>query len=142
MSNTLKVNDKKNISWFVKLFIISLVVLGTWNPSEYNSINYIRNMDFSNVFNYFAILVLLTIWGIFIRIVYEAMGKLGATIFLFLAFIFIMGMYQQGWINFSNLNTSGLILNITFILLIFIATMIPIWWRKITGKVATDSDME
>lgn len=140
---TLKVNDKKNISWYVKLIMITIVVFGTWNPSEYNFVNYIIHMDFKNMFNYFAILLLIAIWGIFIRIVYEAMGKVGATIFLILALLFVLGMYQQGWISLENLkNTGGLIINITVVLLIFFATMIPVWWRKVTGKVATDSDME
>lgn len=132
---------RKNLPWYFKLILITIVIFGTWNPTEYNSVNFIINMDKGNAFNYFIVLILISIWILFIKIVYESMGKMGATWFLFLSLVFIIGMYQQGWITSSDLNTSGLIINILMVLLVFVATMVPVWWRRITGKVVTDSDM-
>lgn len=131
----------RNIPWTVKLLVSFVLVFGTWNPYGFHFIETIKGMDVTNLWNWFFLVLGLVVWAIFIKIVYEAIGKIGTFIFVFVVALFFAASYQSNFFNL-DLQNIGLIVNILLVGLIFVGTMVPVWWRIWTGKLATDSDME
>jgi len=130
---------KRRIHWSLTLLLSMFLAVGTWNPSEYNLISMMIGSDnLFEGFKPFAILLILALWILAIKAVYQSLKLSGVIIISILIGTFILGLQQFGLIEVNQLNQIGWILSISTGLIIWIGFNALFIWRKLTGVYSTD----
>jgi hypothetical protein len=128
-----------NLAWWVTLIMSMALAIGTWNPTEYHFIAYISNVDdiFSG-FNPFGILMMLALWLLAIKSIFQSLKLYGAIIAVIIIASFIWGLQQYGIIDVTRFSQAGWAATIGMGLLIWFGLNASIIWKKLTGVYTTD----
>lgn len=132
-----------HLSWWVTLALSMALSIGTWNPSGYHFIHYISNIDniFSG-FTPFAILMMLALWLLAIKSIFQSLKLYGAIITVIIIAAFIWGLQQYKIINVTELTQAGWAATIGIGILIWFGLNASIIWKKVTGVYTTDGTDE
>lgn len=128
-----------NLAWWVTLIMSMALSIGTWNPTGHHFINYISNADniFSG-FNPFGILMMLALWLLAIKSIFQSLKLYGAIIAVIIIASFIWGLQQYGIIDVTEFSQAGWAATIGMGLLIWFGLNASIIWKKLTGVYTTD----
>jgi hypothetical protein len=146
LTNTRTAKTKKgnksetNLRWWVTLLMALGLALGTWNPTGYHFIHYISS-DFSNIlsgFTPFAIILMLGVWILAIKSVFQSIGWGGTFFVLIIIGAFLWGLNSYGFIQFNNLTQMGWAGTLSVAFIIWVGINASIIWKTLTGVYATD----
>jgi len=143
-SSTTKSGKKvTHLAWWVTLLLSVALAVGTWNPAGHHFIHYISNVDdiFSG-FKPFAILIMLALWLLAIKSIFQSLGFFGMLITLVILAAFVWGLQQYKVVNVEDLDQLGWTVTIGIGLLIWFGLNASIIWKKLTGVYTTDATSE
>jgi type IV secretory pathway TrbF-like protein len=128
-----------NLAWWVTLILSLALAIGTWNPTEHHFIHYITHVDdiFSG-FKPFAILIMLALWMLAIKSIFQSLGFFGMLITLIILASFVWGLQQYELVDVEDLDQLGWTITIGIGLLIWFGLNASIIWRRLTGVYTTD----
>ena len=132
-----------NLAWWVTLLLSLALAIGTWNPSGYHFIHYISNVDdiFSG-FTPFAILMMLALWLLAVKSIFQSLGFFGALITSIIIGAFIWGLQQYNIVDVTIFEQAGWAATVGMGLLIWFGLNASIIWKKLTGVYTTDASSE
>ena len=132
-----------HLAWWVTLVLSMALAVGTWNPSGHHFIHYISNVDdILSGFKPFAILIMLALWLLAIKSIFQSLKYYGAIITVIIIAAFIWGLQQYNLINVAEFEQAGWAVTIGVGLLIWFGLNASIIWKKLTGVYTTDSSDE
>lgn len=132
-----------HLAWWVTLILSMALAVGTWNPSGHHFIHYISNVDdILSGFKPFAILIMLALWLLAIKSIFQSLKYYGAIITVIIIAAFIWGLQQYNLINVTEFEQAGWAVTIGVGLLIWFGLNASIIWKKLTGVYTTDSSDE
>ena len=132
-----------HLAWWVTLVLSMALALGTWNPTGHHFIHYISNVeDILSGFKPFGILIMLALWLLAIKSIFQSLGLFGALITTIIIGAFIWGLQQYGIINVTEFEHAGWSATIGVGLLIWFGLNASIIWKKLTGVYTTDATTE
>jgi len=132
-----------HLAWWVTLVLSMALALGTWNPSGHHFIHYISNVeDILSGFKPFGILIMLALWLLAIKSIFQSLGFFGALITTIIIGAFIWGLQQYGIINVTEFEQAGWSATVGVGLLIWFGLNASIIWKKLTGVYTTDATSE
>jgi len=143
-SSTTKSGKKvTHLAWWVTLVLSMALALGTWNPTGHHFIHYISNVeDILSGFKPFGILIMMALWLLAIKSIFQSLGFFGALITTIIIGAFIWGLQQYGIINVTEFEQAGWSATIGVGLLIWFGLNASIIWKKLTGVYTTDATSE
>jgi len=132
-----------NLAWWVTLIMSMALAIGTWNPTDYHFIKYISNVDdiFSG-FKPFGILMMLALWLLAIKSIFQSLKLYGAAIAVIIIASFVWGLQQYNIINVTEFSQAGWAATIGMGVLIWFGLNASIIWKKLTGVYTTDGTDE
>ncbi|MCO4846093.1 MAG: hypothetical protein KC427_08760 [Sulfurovum sp.] len=146
LTNTTTTKGGKKIThlaWWVTLILSIALAVGTWNPSGHHFIHYISNVDdILSGFKPFAILIMLALWLLAIKSIFQSLKYYGAIITVIIIAAFIWGLQQYNLINVAEFEQAGWAATLGVGLLIWFGLNASIIWKKLTGVYTTDSSDE
>ncbi len=132
-----------HLQWWVTLVMALALALGTWNPTGHHFIHYISSVDdILSGFKPFGILIMLALWLLAIKSIFQSLGFFGALITSIIIGAFIWGLQEYNIINVSDFNQAGWAVTIGIGLLIWFGLNASIIWKKLTGVYTTDATSE
>lgn len=132
-----------HLAWWVTLVLSMALAVGTWNPSGHHFIHYISNVDdILSGFKPFAILMMLALWLLAIKSIFQSLKYYGAIITVIIIAAFIWGLQQYNLINVAEFEQAGWAATIGVGVLIWFGLNASILWKKLTGVYTTDSSDE
>lgn len=132
-----------HLAWWVTLVLSMALAVGTWNPSGHHFIHYISNVDdILSGFKPFAILIMLALWLLAIKSIFQSLKYYGAIITVIIIAAFIWGLQQYNLINVAEFEQAGWAATLGVGLLIWFGLNASIIWKKLTGVYTTDSSDE
>ncbi len=132
-----------HLAWWVTLLLSLALAIGTWNPSGIHFLHYISNVDnILSGFNPFGILIMLALWLLAIKSIFQSLGLFGAAITVIIIASFIWGLQEYGLIDVTNFKEAGWASTIGIGLLIWFGLNASIIWKKLTGVYTTDASAE
>jgi hypothetical protein len=126
--------------FFWRWIVAVILVLGTFNPTDYSFLNWVVNGDAALSFKALATIVVIILYAIYLRATWYSLGVFGTLALLGLFGALIWVLVDFGLLDVAR--TSAL----TWIGLIAIATILAIGftWSKtrarLTGQIDVDSD--
>ena len=146
LTKTAKTKTGKEVTylqWWVTLLMSLALAIGTWNPSGYHFIHYISNTEnILSGFNPFGILIMLALWLLAIKSIFQSLKLYGAILAAIIIGAFIWGLQQYGVINVKDFDQAGWAATIGMGLLIWFGLTASIVWKKLTGVYTTDATEE
>ena len=132
-----------NLAWWVTLVMSLALALGTWNPTGHHFIHYISNVDdILSGFKPFGILIMIALWLLAIKSVFQSLGFFGAAITVIIIGSFVWGLQQYNIIDIAQFEQAGWATTIGVGLLIWFGLNASIIWKKLTGVYTTDATSE
>lgn len=132
-----------NLAWWVTLVMSLALALGTWNPTGHHFINFISNVDdIMSGFKPFGILMMMALWLLAIKSIFQSLGFFGAAITVIIIGAFIWGLQQYNIIDVAQFEQAGWAATIGVGLLIWFGLNASIIWKKLTGVYTTDASSE
>ena len=132
-----------HLAWWVTLILSMALAVGTWNPSGHHFIHYISNVDDRlSGFKPFAILIMLALWLLAIKSIFQSLKYYGAIITVIIIAAFIWGLQQYNLINVTEFEQAGWAATLGVGLLIWFGLNASIIWKKLTGVYTTDNSDE
>ena len=146
LTNTSTTKSGKQVThlagWVTFLLSLALAV-GTWNPTGHHFIHYISNVDdILSGFKPFAILIMLALWLLAIKSIFQSLGFFGMLMTLIILTAFVWGLQQYKLVNVEDLDQLGWTVTIGIGLLIWFGLNASIIWKKLTGVYTTDATSE
>ncbi|UFH58745.1 DUF6524 family protein [Sulfurovum mangrovi] len=146
LTKTAKTKTGKEVTylqWWVTLLMSLTLAIGTWNPSGYHFVHYISNVDnILSGFNPFGILIMLALWLLAIKSIFQSLKLYGAILTAIIIAAFIWGLQEYGLINVADFEQAGWAATIAMGLLIWFGLTASIIWKKLTGVYTTDATEE
>ena len=146
LTNTTRTKGGKKVThlaWWVTLILSMALAVGTWNPTGHHFIHYISNVDdLLSGFKPFAILIMLALWLLAIKSIFQSLKYYGAIITVIIIAAFVWGLEQYKLINVSEFEQAGWVATLGVGLLIWFGLNASIIWKKLTGVYTTDSSDE
>jgi hypothetical protein len=132
-----------HLAWWVTLILSIALSVGTWNPGGHHFIHYISNVDdiFSG-FKPFAILIMLALWLLAIKSIFQSLKLYGAAITAVIIAAFVWGLQEYDLINVAEFEQAGWAATLGVGVLIWFGLNASIIWKKLTGVYTTDSSEE
>jgi len=97
-----------NLAWWATLVMSMALALGTWNPTGHHFIHYISNAeDILSGFKPFAILIMLALWLLAIKSIFQSLKMYGAIMTVIIIAAFIWGLQEYHIIDVSDFNQAG-----------------------------------
>jgi len=143
-TSTTKTGKKvTHLNWWVTLLMSMALAIGTWNPTGHHFIGYISHVDdiFSG-FKPFGILLMLALWLLAIKSIFQSLKLYGAIMTVIIIAAFVWGLQQYDIINVTDFEQAGWAATIGVGLLIWFGLNASIIWKKLTGVYTTDSTDE
>lgn len=132
-----------HLAWWVTLILSVALSVGTWNPTGHHFIHYISNVDdILSGFKPFAILIMLALWLLAIKSIFQSLKFYGAIITAIIIGAFVWGLQQYNIINVTEFDQAGWAVTIGIGLLIWFGLNASIIWKRLTGVYTTDSSDE
>jgi uncharacterized membrane protein len=132
-----------HLAWWVTLVLSMALALGTWNPTGHHFIHYISNVDnILSGFRPFGILIMLALWLLAIKSIFQSLGLFGASVTVIIIAAFIWGLQQYNIIDITEFDQAGWAVTIGIGLLIWFGLNASIIWKKLTGVYTTDTTSE
>jgi hypothetical protein len=132
-----------NLSWWVTFLLSLALAIGTWNPSGYHFIEYISNVeDIFSGFKPFAILMMMALWLLAVKSIFQSLGFFGATVTVIIIGAFIWGLQEYNIIDVTKFEQAGWAATIGMGVLIWFGLNASIIWKKLTGVYTTDATAE
>jgi len=132
-----------HLAWWVTLILSMALAVGTWNPTGYHFIHYISNVDdLLSGFKPFAVLIMLALWLLAIKSIFQSLKYYGAIITVIIIAAFVWGLQQYKLINVSEFEQAGWAATLGVGLLIWFGLNASIIWKKLTGVYTTDGTDE
>jgi len=132
-----------NLAWWVTLIMSMALAVGTWNPTGHHFIHSISNADdILSGFKPFGILIMLALWLLAIKSIFQSLKLYGAIIVVIIIASFIWGLQEYDIINVTDLDHAGWAATLGVGLLIWIGLNASIIWKKLTGVYTTDNTDE
>jgi len=125
-------------------FVLSMALaLGTWNPTGHHFIHYLSNVDdILSGFRPFAILVMIALWLLAIKSIFQSLGYFGLTITVIILGAFVWGLQEYKLINIEDLDQLGWAGTLSIGFIIWFGLNASIFWKKLTGVYTTDATSE
>lgn len=146
LTNTATTKSGKKIThlqWWVTFIMSMALALGTWNPTGNHFIHYISSVeDILSGFKPFGILIMLALWLLAIKSIFQSLKLYGAIMTVIIIGAFIWGLQQYNIIDVSQFEHAGWAATIGVGLLIWFGLNASILWKKLTGVYTTDSTDE
>ena len=102
-----------HLAWWVTLVLSMALAVGTWNPSGHHFIHNISNVDdILSGFKPFAILIMLALWLLAIKSIFQSFKNYGAIITDIIIAALIWGLQQYNLINVAEIEKAGLAVTI------------------------------
>jgi len=136
---TKKGKTEKTLRWWVTLLMSIGLALGTWNPTGHHFIHYISQQDIFSGFTPFAIIIMLGVWILAIKSVFQSIGWSGTFFVLIIIGTFLWGLNSYELIQFDNLTQMGWAGTLSVAFIIWIGINASIIWKTLTGVYATDT---
>ena len=132
-----------HLAWWVTLLLSLALSVGTWNPTGHHFLNYISSVDdlFSG-FRPFYLLIMLALWLLAIKSIFQSLKLYGAIIAAIIIAAFIWGLQEYNLINVTDLEQAGWAATLGVGILIWFGLNASIIWKKLTGVYTTDSSEE
>ena len=132
-----------HLAWWVTLVLSLALALGTWNPTGHHFIHYISSVDdILSGFRPFGILIMLALWLLAIKSIFQSLGLYGAMVTVIIIGAFIWGLQEYNIINVTEFEQAGWAATIGIGLLIWFGLNASIIWKKLTGVYTTDATSE
>jgi len=132
-----------HLAWWVTLVLSLALSLGTWNPTGIHFLHYISHVDdILSGFRPFAILMMLALWLLAIKSIFQSLGLYGAIITVIIIGAFIWGLQEYGIIDVAQFEQAGWAATIGVGLLIWFGLNASILWKKVTGVYTTESSSD
>ncbi len=133
-----------NLAWWVTLIISLALAIGTWNPTGTHFIGYLSNNvdDLLSGFTPFAILIMLAMWILAIKSIFQSLGFFGALITAIIIGAFIWGLQEYQIIDVTEFEQAGWAATVAIGLIIWFGLNASIIWKKLTGVYTTDATAE
>lgn len=132
-----------HLAWWVTLVLSLALALGTWNPTGHHFIHYISSVDdILSGFKPFGILIMLALWLLAIKSIFQSLGLYGAIVTVIIIAAFIWGLQEYSLINVTEFEQAGWAVTIGIGLLIWFGLNASIIWKKLTGVYTTDATSE
>ncbi len=133
-----------HLNWWVTLLMSMALAVGTWNPTGHHFIHYItaNSADLLSGFRPFGILIMLALWLLAIKSIFQSLKLYGAILTVIIIAAFIWGLQEYGVINVQEFEQAGWAATIGVGLLIWFGLNASIIWKKLTGVYTTDSTDE
>ncbi|SFV69030.1 hypothetical protein MNB_SV-3-285 [hydrothermal vent metagenome] len=132
-----------HLAWWVTLVLSIALSVGTWNPTGHHFIHYISNVeDILSGFKPFGILIMMALWLLAVKSIFQSLGLFGAMIVSVIIAAFVWGLQQYNIINLSEFKQAGWTVTIGIGLLIWFGLNASIIWKKLTGVYTTDATSE
>ena len=125
-------------------FVLSMALaLGTWNPTGHHFIHYLSNVDdILSGFRPFAILIMIALWLLAIKSIFQSLGYFGLTITVIILGAFVWGLQEYKLINIEDLDQLGWAGTLSIGFIIWFGLNASIFWKKLTGVYTTDMTEE
>lgn len=125
-------------------FLLSMALaLGTWNPTGHHFIHYLSNVDdILSGFRPFAILIMIALWLLAIKSIFQSLGFFGLTITIIILGAFVWGLQEYELINIEDLDQLGWAGTLSIGFIIWFGLNASIFWKKLTGVYTTDATSE
>ena len=132
-----------HLSAWVTFFLAMALAIGTWNPTGHHFVHYISHVDdiFSG-FKPFGILIMLALWLLAIKSIFQSLGFFGMIITVITLSAFVWGLQEYKLIDVENLDQLGWAISIGIGFLIWFGLNASIIWKKLTGVYTTDATSE
>lgn len=132
-----------HLAWWVTLILSIALSVGTWNPTGTHFINYISNVDdiFSG-FRPFYILIMMALWLLAIKSIFQSLKLYGAIIAVIIIAAFVWGLQEYKIINVTEFEQAGWAATLGVGILIWFGLNASIIWKKVTGVYTTDMTEE
>ncbi|RLA58156.1 MAG: hypothetical protein DRQ78_12585 [Epsilonproteobacteria bacterium] len=132
-----------HLAWWVTLLFSVALSVGTWNPTGHHFIHYISNVDdILSGFKPFGILIMLALWLLAIKSIFQSLKFYGAIISIVIIVAFVWGLEQYNIINITDFEQAGWAATIGVGVLIWFGLNASIVWKKLTGVYTTDGSDE
>lgn len=133
-----------NLAWWVTLVMSLALAIGTWNPTEHHFIGYLSNNadNLLSGFTPFAILMMLAMWLLAIKSIFQSLGFFGALITAVIIGAFIWGLQEYKIIDVTQFEQAGWAATIAIGVIIWFGLNASIIWKKLTGVYTTDATAE
>ena len=132
-----------HLAWWVTLVLSMALALGTWNPTGHHFIHYVSNVDdILSGFKPFGILIMMALWLLAIKSIFQSLGFFGALIVTIIIAAFVWGLQQYNIINVTEFEQAGWAATLGVGLLIWFGLNASIIWKKLTGVYTTDATSE
>ena len=132
-----------HLAWWVTLVLSMALALGTWNPTGHHFIHYVSNVDdILSGFKPFGILIMMALWLLAIKSIFQSLGFFGMLITMIILAAFVWGLQQYELVNVEDLDQLGWAVTIGIGLLIWFGLNASIIWKKLTGVYTTDATSE
>ena len=138
-NKTKKGKSETHLRWWASLIISLALALGTWNPTGHHFIHYVSQQDMFSGFTPFAIIIMLGIWILAIKSIFQSIGWTGTIFTVIMILTFLWGLNQFGLFNFDNMSSLGWAGTVSVGFIIWVGLNASIIWKTITGVYATDS---
>ena len=130
----------KYLQWWVTLLMALALAIGTWNPTGHHFIHYITTSgDIFSGFKPFAILLMIAMWLLAIKAIFQSLGYFGSLVVVIIILAFIWGLQQYNIIDVTKFKQAGWAATIAIALLIWIGLNASIIWKKLTGVYTTEN---
>jgi len=132
-----------HLAWWVTLLLSLALAIGTWNPTGFHFIHYISSAeDLLSGFKPFGILIMLALWLLAIKSIFQSLGFFGAAVTVIIIASFIWGLQQYNIIDVTQFEQAGWAATLGIGLLIWFGLNASIIWKKLTGVYTTDATSE
>ena len=134
-------NGKKetHLRWWVTLLMSLALSIGTWNPSGHHFVHYISQKDILSGFTPFAIILMLGLWILAIKSIFQSLRVFGAVFVAIIILAFLWGLKQYNLIDFKNLNQMGWAATLSIAFIIWVGLNASIIWKTLTGVYTTEN---
>jgi len=138
-TNTTKKGKKEtHLRWWVTLLISLALALGTWNPTGHHFIHYISQKDILSGFTPFAIILMLGLWILALKSIFQSLKIYGAIFVIIIIATFLWGLNQYKLLDFKNLDAMGWAGTLSVAFIIWVGLNASIIWKIITGVYTTE----
>jgi len=143
---TKKGGSETSLRWWVTAIISLFLSLGTWNPTGFHFLHYVSTSNPLAGFTPFIILIMIGMWLLAIRSIFQSLGLYGALFIVVIILAFVWGLNQYGLIDIKDFEQLGWVATLGMAFIIWAGLNASKMWKSITGVYSTnriddDSDM-